>query len=274
VRKCFCRNPDCAQNIFTERLPTFVEPSAQVTTRLFEAVQAMGLASSGELGGRLCDRIGVHSSPTTILRRSMALPLNSSVQVPLLGIDDWSFRRGRTLGTMLVDLTTRTIIDLLPDRNAASAAVWMRKHPEIEVVSRDRGDDYAAAARLGAPQATQCADRFHLAQNLTKIVEEILARCRGEIRKATQRELPPLLESSAALPSPAGSVHLARHAEREDRSHQLIQLRKAGLTYKEIARRLEMGERTVRYWLTRGIPYAKPQLRRKRHRRSFDRCAE
>jgi len=52
----------------------------------------------------------------------------------------------------------------------------MRAHPEIEIVSRDRGEDCAAAARSGAPQATQVADRFHLTQNLTEIVEVILAR--------------------------------------------------------------------------------------------------
>jgi len=31
VRKVFCRNPDCARNIFTELLPTTVSPWAQVT---------------------------------------------------------------------------------------------------------------------------------------------------------------------------------------------------------------------------------------------------
>jgi transcriptional regulator with XRE-family HTH domain len=67
----------------------------------------------------------------------------------------------------------------------------------------------------------------------------------------------------------AGSAHLARHAERLDRYQQLIQLREAGFTQKEIARRLGMGERTVRHWLTRGIPYASLELRRKR-RRGFD----
>lgn len=69
VRKFFCRNPDCARKIFTERLPSFVQPWAQMTTRLFEAVQAIGLATSGELGTRLADRIGMYTSPTTILRR-------------------------------------------------------------------------------------------------------------------------------------------------------------------------------------------------------------
>ena len=144
VRKFFCRNPVCARKIFTERLPTFVEPWAQVTRRLFEAVQAVGFATSGELGTRLADRIGIHSSPTTMLRRMMALSSPSSYQVSLLGIDDWSFRRGRKFGTLLVDLTTHRVLDLLPDRNAESAAAWMKEHPEIEVVSRDRGGEYAS----------------------------------------------------------------------------------------------------------------------------------
>ena len=274
VRKFFCRNPACARKIFTERLPPFVEPWAQVTTRLFEAVQAIGLATGGELGTRLADRTGFHTSPSTILGRIMALAPCSFPPVSCLGIDDWSFRRGRKFGTILVDLTTHTILDLLPDRDAESAAAWMRKHPEIEVVSRDRGEEYAAAARLGAPQATQCADRFHLAQNLTKIVEEILARCRGEIRKALKTETSTLPPWPAADAPPAGSAHLAHHAERTDRYQQLIDLRKAGLTLKEIAHRLGMGERTVRYWLSRGIPYGNPELRHKRRRRGFDRYAE
>ncbi len=113
VRKFFCRNPDCARKIFTERFLTFVEPWAQVTKRLFEAVQAVGFATSGELGTRLADRIGIHSSPTTVLRRMMALSSPSSCQVSLLGIDDWSFRRGRKFGTILVDLATHAVLDLL-----------------------------------------------------------------------------------------------------------------------------------------------------------------
>jgi len=79
VGKFFCRTPSCTQKIFTERLSPFVEPWAQVATRLFEAVQAIGLATSGELGTRLADRIRIHSSPTTILRRIMAFVLLQEV---------------------------------------------------------------------------------------------------------------------------------------------------------------------------------------------------
>jgi transposase len=88
VRKFFCRNPHYARKIFTERLSTFVEPWAQVTTRLFEAVQAIGLATSGELGTRLADRIRIHASPTTMLRRIMDLSSPAAGRVTALGIDD------------------------------------------------------------------------------------------------------------------------------------------------------------------------------------------
>ena len=91
VRKFFCRNPECARKIKTSRLPTFVEPWAQVTWRLCEAVQAVGFATSGELGTRLADRLGIHSSPTTMLRRMMALSSPSSCQVSVLGIDAREF---------------------------------------------------------------------------------------------------------------------------------------------------------------------------------------
>lgn len=207
VRKFFCRNPDCSRKIFTERLPPFVQPYAQATTRLFEAVQAIGLATSGELGTRLAGRIGMHSSPTTILRRIMALAPCFTSQVSCLGIDDWAFRRGRKYGTILVDLTTRTIIDLLPDRSAETSAAWMRTHPEIELVSRDRGGDYASAAASGAPQAKQCADRFHLFKNLGEAVEGVLARHLAAHRNRIAQESSaiPLETSQAIHPSSSQS---------------------------------------------------------------------
>jgi transposase len=270
VRKYICHTGDCLRSIFTERLPELVQSYARLTNRLRQWIEAIGRATSGEVGARLAEHLGMRVSPTTILRRLMALFTPPVGKVSVLGIDDWSFRRGRKFGTILVDLTTHAIIDLLPDRSAETAAAWMQAHPEIEVVSRDRGEDYASAARLGAPQARQVADRFHLAKNLKEIVEEILARCRAEIRQASKlpdasspeqqgeqkAEQTPSPSNQPSDPYPlAGSAHLARHAERSDRYQQLVELRNEGLTHKEIARHLDMAERTVRHWLKRGIPY-------------------
>jgi transposase len=184
VRK-FRDTRDCPRRVFAERLTPFIEPWARMTKRLNQTIEAIGLATSGELGSRFAPRLGIVTSPTTILRRTMALPTQRSEQVSLLGIDDWSFRRGRRFGTILVNLATHEIIDLLSDRETETAQAWMQAHPEIDVVSRDRGEDYATAARKGAPQARQVADRYHLTDNLRDFVEEILARCRTEIGQAS-----------------------------------------------------------------------------------------
>jgi transposase len=272
VRKFRCETVDCPRQIFTERLAPFLKPWARMTTRLSHMIEAIGVATCGELGSRLAPRLGIQISPTTVLRSTMALPTCQPEQVSLLGIDDWSFRRGRKFGTILVDLATHKVIDLLPDRTTETAAMWLQEHPEIDIVSRDRGGDYAAAARKGAPQALQVADRFHLAQNLTDRIEIILARCRAEICQAT---LPPesltdqtsehgdLLDDwRPALSPEAQQTGLARQEERLDRYHQLQTLQSQGLPTKEIARRVGMAVRTVERWLIQGIPHTKPRRKR------------
>jgi transposase len=153
VRKFFCDVRTCARKIFTERLAPFVQPWARVTTRLFQEVSHIGLATSGMLGTRLGNRLGIRTSWMTIIRRMMAQPSVPQAQVVELGIDDFSFRRGRKFGTILVDMQSHQVLDLLPDRQAKTASVWMRAHPEMALVSRDRGGEYASAAASGAPQA-------------------------------------------------------------------------------------------------------------------------
>lgn len=155
VRKCFCEMSTCARKIFAERLTPFVEPWGRVTRRLYQIVQVVGLATGGRLGVRVTDRLGIETSRHTILRRIMALPTEPVGEVTQMGIDGFSFRRGRTFGTIIVDLQTHKMLDVLPDRTSEISAAWMAVHPELEIVSRDRGGEYAAAARKAAPQATQ-----------------------------------------------------------------------------------------------------------------------
>ena len=188
VRKFFCANRDCPRKIFVERLTAFLEPWARVTTRLGEQIEAIGLASCGRLGARLGARLRIAISRTSILRRVMKLATKTTDKVVHLGVDDFSFRRGRTFGTVLVDLERHQILDLLPDRQKESAAAWMKRHPEITHVSRDRGKDYAAAAKEGAPQAIQVADRYHIGQNLAEAVQLLLARMLTELKQAQNEE--------------------------------------------------------------------------------------
>jgi len=125
VRKFFCDVPTCPRKIFTERLAPFVAPWARVTARLFQMVQTIGLATGGRLGVRVTDRMGIQTSRLTILRRIMALPTGPVRQVLQLGIDDFSFKRGRKFGTILVNMQSHQIIDVLADRKAETSAIWM-----------------------------------------------------------------------------------------------------------------------------------------------------
>jgi transposase len=179
VRKFVCRTPDCPRKIFTERLPALVQSYARMTNRLSETLQTLGFATCGEVGERLVPKLGMQVSGPTLLRcmRTRSCPAPSSVRI--LGIDDWSWKKGVTYGTILVDLELRKPIELLPDRTAKTSQAWLRTHPEVEIVSRDRGGDYAAAAKKGAPQAQQVADRFHLLQNLRERLKEVMDRKQG-----------------------------------------------------------------------------------------------
>jgi transposase len=190
VRRFYCHNTLCERKVFTERMPQFVEPWARMTIRLCEALQSIGLATCGKGGTRLAARLGMQTSRNTILRRIMELPDPTTRSVVFLGIDDFSFRRGYRFGTILVNLESHRVVDLLPDRQAETAAQWMRQQPDVAVVSRDRGSEYASAAREGAPQAIQCADRFHVVKNLTEAVQVLLARCQAEILAEKKRDEP------------------------------------------------------------------------------------
>jgi transposase len=154
VRKFRCANSLCVQRIFAERFPDFVRPKGRKTARATEQIRALGLALGGRGAQRLAHLLGISVSGQTVLRLVMRdEAASASRDVYVLGIDDFAFRRSRRYGTLLMDLEQRRVIDLLPDRTLDTLVDWLHSHPGVRIVSRDRGGDYAAAARFGAPQA-------------------------------------------------------------------------------------------------------------------------
>ena len=281
VRKFVCGTATCPRKIFTERLPGLVEPYARMTTRLMALVPFLGLVAGGQLGTRLADRLGIATASSTLLRHLMHLPAPRIRAVRVLGLDDFAWKKRFTYGTILVDLERRKIIDVLADRESATVEAWLQEHPEVELVVRDRGKDFTKAATLGAPQAQQVVDRFHLVKNLSEVLQEVLGHCRAEIRQGEApvaqvkqvgeepaRPLPTAATWQQRTPAHVKKVHQARQASRDDRYKQMTTLRAQGLTQKEVAKRMGMAERTVRHWLKRGAP---PTNERQFRRRSvFD----
>jgi transposase len=181
VRRFRCPVRDCPRRIFTERLPHLLRPYARRTARAQEVVRAIALALGGEAGERLIARLRLTLSAATVRRliRQAQAPVVTPPRV--IGVDDFALRRRQRYGTVIADLEERTIIDLLPDRTAATLAAWLRQQPQVEIVSRDRSPEYARGISAGAPQATQVADRWHVLRNLREVGERFLGHTAGAL---------------------------------------------------------------------------------------------
>lgn len=180
-----CRNPVCERKIFCQRLPAVTGKYSQETKRFEEVAQVIGHALGGRAGERLSGRLGLRISDDTLLRRvkQAARARPPSKRIPALGVDDWAWRKGyRRYGTILVDLKRRKVADLLPECTAGAVEQWLRQHPGVKNISRDRQGSLAEGGRRGAPAARQVADRFHLIQNLQQAVRTELACQRAHLK--------------------------------------------------------------------------------------------
>ena len=168
VRKWICAEASCSRHIFAERFPQLVQRYARMTDRLIKALQSTGVITNGADAAQIASSFGVPTTAKTIIRRVLQLPLPGEGEVAKVGIDEWAWKKGQRYGTILVDLQKRRIVQLLVERSVETSKAWLRKHPEIDLISRDRGKLFREAATDGAPQAKQVVDRFHLQKNLLK----------------------------------------------------------------------------------------------------------
>jgi transposase len=267
-RKFFCDNPLCAQRIFTERLPEVAESYSRKTCRMAKVLFALGLACGGESGARLAGRLGMVVSPDSLLRAIRRGTLPESKTPRVLGVDDWAFRRGHRYGTILCDLERHRPVDLLPERSSAALADWLKAHPGVEIVSRDRGDYYIKGATEGAPDAVQVTDRWHLLKNLREALVrqadrhcrqvEAAARAAAATIEADSPDPPEENMPSDSCDSSSAPVRMTRaeqlkqerRARRLKRYRRVIELHAQGVSRQKIARQLGMHRRTVRRFLT------------------------
>lgn len=262
VRRFWCDNPACPRVIFAERVPTLATPYARKTQRLLTVLTQLGFALGGEGGHRLLAVLGMPTSGDTLLRLLRAAPVAPVVTPTAIGIDDFALRRGQRYGTIIIDLATHRPVDVLPERSADAVAAWLRAHPGVAAVARDRSGVYADGIRQGAPEATQVADRWHLLKNLGDVLERVLAHHSGALRAAAAP--PPVAAApaghaagaSVALPvgPPAsvptrGAPPTVGDARQQARFAAIHALQRDGASISAIGRTLGVSRVTVRKYL-------------------------
>jgi transposase len=220
TRRFRCKNSLCTKRVFCERLPKIVAHYGRKTVRLDDALRLIGYLLGGEAGSRAMVKLAKATSPDTLLRRVRRATPACSPTPRVLGVDDFAFRRGQRYGTILVDLERQRVIDPLPDREAETLSAWLKAHPGVEVVSRDRSPTYAFGINEGAPGAVQVADRFHLLMNVREALEKVMYRQNWLLRSQT------LAAPASTAPTAENDAHagcrlrLRPHLERVKRVRQ------------------------------------------------------
>ncbi len=282
VRRFWCENPACPRKIFTERLPSCAPAYARHMLREKDLLSALAFALGGRAGEPIVHLLGMPVSHDTLIRLMRRQDAPPAATPRVLGVDDFAWKRGRRYGTILIDQILHKVVDILPDREAETLVKWLKEHPGVKVVSRDRASSYADAVRRGAPGALQVSDRFHLLVNLqTTLVRyferkhELLASLALQERLRHKQEAVAQVDENRPEgkpePKPLTPTQLhqqARRAKRHTRYEEVMKLHEQGASQVAIAHLVGLDRDTVRRYIRApGFPEI---VRRDRHHSKLD----
>ena len=244
VKRFRCLNSDCTKRTFVERVPGLIPVYAHRTCRMTDALREIALKNGGEAGAELSTSLQMPTSPDTLLRITRKTSISTRPIPKVLGVDDFAFQRGKRYGTILVDLEKHCPLDLLPDRSAETLASWLRDHPGIERITRDRSTEYLRGIAQSGLQPIQIVDRWYLLCNLREAFERTLSRLYPQLKElpltpAMQTHSVPILPQRVRTPVELAHKQ-AKRAERYDRYQEVRKLAAEGMSIREIAQRIGM----------------------------------
>lgn len=187
TRKFKCKDSTCHRKVFSEQTPHTMRYSRR-TARASNILDTLSIELTGKLGSLLSKQLLLPISCSTVTRIALKQKLPEIIQPNVLGVDDWAFRKGVNYGTILIDMETSRPIELLASRESAHLKGWLKKYPNVKIVTRDRASSYSSAINEVCPDAIQVADRFHLLMNLSDALDTYFKSVWPEIKKADKKQ--------------------------------------------------------------------------------------
>ena len=261
VRRFRCRKRSCTQRIFCERFTQGLNAYARNTSRVNALFEKTSVSIGASPASSLIPNFELKASSSTMLRRAhQATTTNTLGTLKIIGIDDFAFQKGHTYGTIIVDHEQGSVVDLLPDRTAKTLVTWLKAHPEIEIITRDRSHEYSKACAEGAPQAKQVFDRFllmrrhltghsrwHVLKNLRDSLEHFLKRNSKQIAEIAKE-----FKVTSSIPINKGSK------KHQERAKTMLEVRRERILR---ARALFAEHRNIA-WVAKALPTSKVFVRK------------
>ncbi|MEQ8199524.1 MAG: ISL3 family transposase [Clostridiaceae bacterium] len=241
-RRFFCINDNCQRKVFAEQFDNFLLKHKRLTERVSNHLIKIGLSQSANQGYRILNKL-IPISASTILRLTKNYNVNVKYDAEFIGIDDFSFRKGITFGSIICDLKTGRPIDIIDSRNLDEVIAHLKLYKHAKIVSRDRSTTYAKAIKDALPEATQVADRFHIIHNFLESAADFLKRYIGKSIKIVVENNDNVTIEKEVYPDNC------KIKIKKEIILKVKELYKKGIPVRQIVRELSISRNTVRKYI-------------------------
>lgn len=250
-RKFYCKNINCSKKVFSERFSLHFNSGKRITSRAEIKLLEIAHQQGGNAGEKLCRLMNLPASDTTLVRL-----INKQSEMPIptprvLGIDDWAYTKRINYGTILVDMERRKVIDLLPDRETETVEKWLKAHPGVEIVTRDRYSNFANGVKQASESIIQIADRWHLLHNLTEAIKKMLVRNHHYLKETREGEIKKELDRKTMAREVLKKAQFEENSILHKRFTEIKELLDKGYSKARIAREMGVCRNTVFRWSKR-----------------------
>ena len=232
-KNMFCVSHDCQRYTFSEKF-SFLNLKAKKTKRLIDEIIRISLTHSSISAAKYLSETTVDIKKSSICNYLKKTFQINKENIRYICIDDFAIKKRKSYGTIMIDVETSCIVDLLESRDMEDVSKWLKEYPNIKIVIRDGSITYRAAINDAHPNAIQVNDRFHIIKSLVKSITKVLQRIiSGRIEI-------PLTSDEAKL-----RYKYLMGLTRREKIIEAKRLRGKGTSYSEIAKELQVSETTA-----------------------------